>query len=460
LRPLAALAAVAALALPAHAATPKIDPALHDQALEILKKGVSFRTVKGAGNVPAYAAYLKGVLVQAGYADSEITITLWNDTAFLLARYPGTDPKLKPLVILGHMDVVEARREDWQRDPFTPVIENGFIYGRGATDNKFDVSMAVATLANLRREGWKPRREVILALSGDEETAQTTAAEMAKRLKDAELVLNVDGGGGALRNGRPVGYGIQGAEKTYADFQLTVTDPGGHSSRPTATNAIYRLAHALARIEAYRFPVMSNEVTRGQLAATAPSAPGPLGEAMKRFAANPTDTAAAATIYADADYGPMLHTTCVATMLEGGHATNALPQKAQAVVNCRIFPGTPSESVRQELLRVAAEPGLTIARMADGAIDAPASALRPDVMAAVTKAVRARYADVPITPSMDYGASDSMFFRAAGIPAYGVSGMFTEPGTSFIHGLNEKAPLATLDGDLVHYDVLFKELAK
>lgn len=455
-----ACAAALALALPAQAASPRIDPALHDQALEILKRGVAFRTVKGAGNVPAYAAYLKGVLTQAGFKDAEVTITPLGDTAYLLARYPGTDPKRKPIVVLGHMDVVEAKREDWTRDPFTPVIENGYIYGRGATDNKFDVSMVVATLANLRRESWKPGRDVILALSGDEETNGATAAEMSKRLKDAELVLNVDGGGGAVRDGKPVQYGIQGAEKTYADFQLTVTDPGGHSSRPTPSNAIYRLAHALERIEAYRFPDMFNDVTLGELRARAASGSGSVGEAMKRIAANPKDADAIATLSRNVDYGPMLHTTCVATMLEGGHATNALPQKAGAVVNCRIFPGASSESVRQTLAKVAAEPGLTVTRMDDGAIDAPASALRPDVLAAVTKAVRARYPDVPIVPSMDYGASDSMFFRAAGIPSYGVSGMFAETGQSFIHGLNEKAPLDTLDGDLVHYDILLKELAK
>ncbi len=455
-----AVALVLALAAPAHGAAPKVDPALHDQALEILKRGIAFRTVKGADQVKPYAEYLKGVLVEAGYKPDEVTIEALGGSHFLVARYPGTDPRRKPILVAAHMDVVEAKASDWTRDPFAPVIENGVIYGRGATDNKFDLSMVVTRLADLRRKGWKPGRDVILLLTGDEETAQTNAAELARRYKDAELLLNVDGGGGAVRDGKPIGYGIQGAEKTYADFQLTITDPGGHSSRPTPSNAIYRLSRALGRIEAHRWPAMFNDFTLGELKVRAGQTPGPLGEAMKRIVADQTDAAALETLSRDVDYGPMLHTTCVATMLAGGHATNALPQKAEAVVNCRIFPGVSSESVRQTLLQVADEPGLTMTRMADGAIDAPASALRADVLAAVTKAVRARYPDVPIVPSMDYGASDSMFFRAAGVPAYGVSGMFAETGQSFIHGLNERAPLDTLDGALVHYDILLRELGK
>jgi acetylornithine deacetylase/succinyl-diaminopimelate desuccinylase-like protein len=458
----AALFAASALAAPKPAApkAPAADPALHDQALEVLKRGIAFNTSEGAGNTVAYAEYLKGLLVAGGYKADEIVIEPMFGTALLTARYPGTDPKAKPLVISGHMDVVAANPADWTRDPFTPVVENGWIYGRGAVDDKYDVSVVVTELARLRREGWKPGRDVILALSGDEETNMRTTAVLAKRLANAELVLNTDGGGGELKAGKPTPYGIQGAEKTYADFTVTFTDPGGHSSRPTPSNAIYRLAKALDRVAAYRFPTMSNEITRAALAAEGADTPGPVGEALKAFAADPTNAQAIEALSANPDVNPRLRTTCVATMISGGHATNALPQKASATVNCRIFPGTPSEQVRQTLVTVIDDATAQVKRLDDGSIDSPASPMRPDVVAAVTKAVHARYPGLTIVPSQDSGASDSMYFRALGVPSYGVSGLFMEQGQSFIHGLNEKAPVAGLDGDLAHWDSLLRDLGK
>ena len=459
IRTFAAALLATAVAAPALAA-PKAPPVPHDQALEILKTSISHRTVAGAGNTVAYAEYLKGVLLAAGYQPSEITIEPMVGTAFMIARYPGTDPKRKPIVISGHMDVVEAKPEDWTRDPFTPVVENGYVFGRGAVDNKFDVSMMVATLANLRKQGWKPGRDVILALSGDEETTMRTTAVLAQRLKDAELVLNIDGGGGSLtEDGKPVSFGVQGAEKTYADLTLTVTDPGGHSSRPTPTNAIYRLAKALDKLEAYEWPTMSNDITRASLAAAGGNTPGAVGAALKAFAADPTNAAAIKTIRDDPAWSPALHTTCVATMLSGGHAPNALPQKAVATVNCRIFPGTSSESVKQTIAGIVG-PGVTVARLDDGSIDSPASPLRDDVMKAVTKAVHARFPGLPIVPSQASGATDSMYFRAAGVPSYGVSGLFMKDSDEFSHGLNERAPISAIDGDLAHYDSILRDLAK
>jgi len=452
-----ALLASTALAAPK---PPTVDPALHDQALEILKRGIAFNTSEGAGQTVAYGEYLKGVLVAGGYAPGEVTVEPMNGTAILVARYPGTDPKKKPLVISGHMDVVAAKREDWTRDPFVPVVEDGWIYGRGAVDDKFDVSMVVAKLAQLRKSGWKPGRDVILALSGDEETQMRTTAVLAERLKDAEVVLNTDGGGAGLKDGKPTPYGIQGAEKTYADFIVTITDPGGHSSRPTPTNPIYRLDRALDRVAGYQFPTMSNEITRAALKAEGDVTPGPVGEAMKAFAANPQDPKAVATLSAEVSVNPMLRTTCVTTQIAGGHAPNALPQKAWANINCRIFPGTSSESVKAKLAEIMADPTATITRPDDGGLDTPASPLRPDVVAAVTKAVHARYPGLAITASQDSGASDSMYFRAKGVPSYGVSGLVMEEGVSFIHGLNEKAPVAGIDGDLAHWDSLLRDLAK
>ena len=457
------VAALASAALASSAlAAPKPGPALHDQALEILTKGVAFRTVKGAGNTPAYAAYLKSVLVAAGYKPDDVRVEETDGTAILIARYPGADPKKKPIVVLGHMDVVEARREDWQRDPFTPVVENGYVFGRGSVDNKFDLSMAVAALAELRREGWKPGRDVILALSGDEETEMASTQKLAAQLKNAELVLNDDAGGGLLgEDGKPVIYQLQAGEKTFADFTLTVTDPGGHSSRPGATNAIVELAQALAKVGAYKFPAVQSELTTAYFKASAPLTPGPAGAAMKAYLVNPKDEAAIATLSAEPEYVGQVPPPCVAPMVNAGHATNALPQKATANINCRIFPGTPSEQVRQTLAKVIDDPKVTVARvMGDGSIDAPASPLRPDVMAAVTKAVHAQHPTLTIVPSMSAGATDSMHFRALGIPSYGVGGLYMKPSDDFTHGLNERAPVAAIDGALAHWQVLLKELAK
>ena len=458
----AGLAAAAALAsTPVMAQPPKADPALHDQALELLKKGISFRTVIPGNQVPVYAAYLKSVLVGAGFKDDEVKIEPVAGSAVLVAHYRGTDPKLKPIVIIDHMDVVEAKPSDWTRDPFTPVVENGYVFGRGAIDDKFDVSMIVTVLSKLKREGWKPGREVILALSGDEETLMQTARHLSQELKGAELVLNGDAGGGELsEDGKAQIYTLQAAEKTYADFEITVTDPGGHSSRPGKTNAIYQLGADLARLSAFQFPAMQSEITMGSFRAAAPSEPGPVGEALRAYVANPKDEKAIAVLSADRDMVGQLRTTCVATMIQGGHATNALPQKATASVNCRIFPGTPSEEVRKTIVKVIADPGASVVRENDGSIDAPASPLRADVLAAVTKAVHARYPGLPVAPGMSAGATDSMFFRALGVPAYGVAGVFMKSSDDFAHGLNERVPTATIDGALFQWESILKDLAK
>lgn len=456
---LAALISTSALAAPP--TPPKTDPALHDKALALLTKGIGFRTVIPGDQVPVYAAYLKGVLVQAGFKPEEVKIEAVEGSAVLVARYAGTDPSKKPIVVIDHMDVVEAKREDWTRDPFTPVVENGYVYGRGAIDDKFDVSIVVTVLSKLKREGWKPGRDVILALSGDEETLMHTARKLAADLKGAELVLNGDGGGGSLtEDGKPEVYSLQAAEKTYADFAITVTDPGGHSSRPGSTNAIYQLGADLARLAAYQFPAKESEITMAGFKAAAPNKAGPIGEALRRYVANPKDEAAIATLSADRDFVGQLRTTCVATMITGGHATNALPQKSTASVNCRIFPGTPSEEVRQTLIKVIADPGATVTRLDDGSIDAPASPLRPDVLAAVTKAVHARYPGLPVVPGMSAGATDSMFFRALGVPAYGVGSAFMKSSDDFAHGLNERVPVDTIDGALGQWESILKDLAK
>lgn len=443
------------------AGSPKIDPALHGQALGILQKSISFRTVEGAGQVPAYAGYLKSVLVDAGFAAGDITVEPVANTATLVAHYRGTDSKKKPLLVIGHMDVVEARREDWERDPFTPVVEKGYVFGRGSSDNKFDISMITATVANLKRTGWKPKRDVILAFSGDEETQMVSTRKLAQQFKDAELVLNGDAGGGLLsEEGEPVVYGVQAGEKTYADFKLTVTNPGGHSSRPTQPNAIVQLSQALDRIGKYEFPPMHNELTLAYFRESLPKLSGPTATAIKSYLANPEDPQAIATLSADPSYVGQLRTTCVATQIEGGHAPNALPQKAVANINCRIFPGVKVADVQKTLAKVAADPAIAVTLPGSGSVASDASPLRKDVMDAVTKAVHARFPGLSIVPSMSAGATDSMHFRALGVPSYGVSGLFMKDSDEFSHGLNERVPVAAIDGALAHWDSLLKSLAR
>ncbi len=286
------------------------------QALDLAKAAIALPSVAGPGNAtPAVAALYKAALVAGGWADADVTITPTGDTAYLIGTWRGSDPRLKPLVISGHMDVVAANRADWQRDPFTPVVEHGLLYGRGATDMKLDGTTAIAALVELRREGYRPRRTIIIEFSGDEETAMKTSGMIAEKLKDAELVLNIDGGGGALdeKTGKPLYWTWQGAEKTYADFELTVTNPGGHSSAPRRDNAIVQLAQALTRIGAYHFTPEVNDLTRAYFVEAAKYEDPTTAAAMRAFAANPRDPAAIATLTANYETVGSIGTTCVVT---------------------------------------------------------------------------------------------------------------------------------------------------
>jgi carboxypeptidase PM20D1 len=435
-------------------------------ALEILQKSVSFATAVGNQQTPAYAAYLRDTLQTAGFAAADMQIEPQHEgaaaTATFTARWPGKDPAKKPLLLIGHMDVVTAKREDWVRDPFTPTVDGGYLYGRGVKDNKFDISMMMAVLLKLKRAGFVPSRDIILALTGDEETTGKGAHRLADRYRNAELVLNGDSGGGKLDNqtGAAVSFAIQGGEKTYVDFTLTVTDPGGHSARPTATNAIYKLSNALVRLEAHRFPVQSNELTKGYFRVTAPVTPGPVGEFMRRYVANPSDAEAVEGLAKQPELVGLLRTTCVTTQLAGGHAPNALPQRATANVNCRIFPGTTVNSVQQTLQQVLAEPGIAVTWDASVTKEAPASPLRKDVMTAVTKAVHARYPKLPIAPAMSPGATDGRDFRALGVPVYGVSALFIKPADDFAHGLNERIPLDAIEPAVAFWESLVRDLSR
>jgi len=449
-----ALLGAACAAVPALAAD-KTDVA---RATEILGRSVAFATVEGRGQVPAYAAYLAGELKAAGYADGDISIEPLGETAALIATYRGTAKK-KPIVLNAHMDVVAAKREDWEREPFKMIADGPYLFGRGIADNKFDLSVIVATLIRLKREGFKPSRDIVLVLTGDEESAQKTTAALAPRFKGAELVLNGDGGGGTLgEDGKPMYYSLQAAEKTYADYKVTVTDPGGHSSRPTGSNAIVALSAAVGRVAAYQFPAEASDLTRAFFRETAKRTPGELGQAMARFAADPTDAAAIAALSAESEYIGNVRTTCVATMIEGGHAPNALPQRATANINCRIFPGNSPESIRVKLQELVGDKAaVTLPEEFPASNISP---LRADVMAALRKAIDTRAKGLAIVPGMSAGTTDSVFFRGQGIPSYGVSGLFMKPSDDFSHGLNERVPAASIGPALDHYHTLLTELAK
>nr|WP_310524409.1 M20/M25/M40 family metallo-hydrolase [Polymorphobacter sp.] len=450
------LLALLALTVPAHAA-----PGDAGEAKSILMKGVGFDTVKGRGKVPAYATYLKSVLVAGGFAASDIAIEPVGETANLHLVWKGTGKK-PPMAIAGHMDVVEADPRDWVRDPFTAVEDGGYVFGRGVGDNKFDVSMVVATLVALKSKGFVPNRDIHFFLSGDEETAGVTAELQAKQAKAAgvDFLLNTDGGGGGIDEaGKPVGYGLSAAEKTYADYTLTVTNPGGHSSRPTVPNAIAQLAAAASKIDAYRFTPQINDITRASLADEGKKTGGKLGAAMIAFARDPADAEAIAVLRAEPGQIGQIGTTCVPTMINGGHAPNALPQKAVLTVNCRIFPGVTVETVRQELAKVVNDAAVKVETGQEW-VSTPASPLRDDVVSAVRKAVAAGHPGVAVVPTMEAGASDSVYYRALGIPSYGVGGVFMKGSDVFIHGLNERIPVAAIAPALRHWDVMLHELAQ
>ena len=449
-----ALAAILLAAAPAQAR-----PADTDTAKTILKDSIAIPTVKGRGKVPELAAYYAGVLKEAGFADADIVITPMGETATLEVTFAGTG-KAKPILMLGHMDVVEADAADWTRDPFVAVEEDGYIFGRGSEDNKFDIAMMVATLAQLKKDGFKPKRSIILILTGDEETAMVTTQAMAEKHRGAELALNGDGGGGLIgEDGKAKYYALQAGEKTYADYILEVTNPGGHSSRPADPNAIVQLSHALAKIGAYKFAPQQNELTRVGLPIVADQVGGAAGEALRAFAADPADAAAVAAIRADAEYVGQIGTTCAPTLVKGGHAENALPQRATANVNCRIFPGVSIEAVKTELEAVIGDSAIKVTVL-DNPVASDASPLRADVMAAVTRAVHARFPGLPIIPSMSAGATDSLHFRAVGVPSYGVAGLFSKASDSYAHGLNERVPVDAIPGALAHWDSLLRDLSK
>lgn len=435
-----------------------------DVALDIYRTAVEMPTAKGHGQVPVLANYLAGKFREAGFADEDIHVLPLGETASLVVRYPGDGSSGKrPISISAHMDVVEAKRADWERDPFKLIEEDGYFFGRGTVDDKAGITAVVTNFLRLKAEGWVPNRDLIIAFSGDEETGMLTTRALVKEhinLTASEFVLNADAGGGTIPEdgGRPASYGMQAAEKTYATFELTVRNPGGHSSRPRSDNAIYDLADAIKKIQAHKFPVRQDELTRAYFKGTGKNTGGDLGKAMLAFAEDPKDEWAVKTLRANSSYVGTLGTTCVTTMLRGGHAENALPQSATVTVNCRIFPGEGVAATEATLKQVVANDAIEFKLLTD-ATESDPSPLRSDVLTALQKAVNVNYPDLEIIPAMSSGGTDGMHFRAAGIPSYGVNGIYMKSSDNFAHGLNERLPVSSFYGNIEHWYVLLKAIA-
>lgn len=433
------------------------------KTLEIYTKVISFETSKGLGNVPKMANYLAGELRAAGFPEQDIEVVPLGETAALIARYRGDGSSGKaPILLLGHMDVVEALEDDWERPPFELTQDDTYFYARGTDDNKFGITHLTSTFIRLKKDGFVPNRDLIIAFSGDEETGMLTTRMLANDREDlakAEYALNSDAGGGSLKDdGIPTSYHIQAAEKTYVSWDVTIRNPGGHSSRPRPDNAIYDLADAIQKIQQYRFPVRSSDMTLAFFRQTGSQLGGELGNAMLRFAENPGDDAAADRLAIESAYVGTTRTTCVPTMLRGGHAENALPQSATATINCRIFPGVSVDEVKAMLQKVIDNEAAEFVQL-DEATESPISELRPDVVSAVTKAVHARYPGLEVIANMSSGGTDGMHFRKAGIPTWAVGGLFMRPADNFSHGLNERVPIKGFYDALDHWSIILRELA-
>jgi len=410
---------------------------------EIYRELIEINTTDSAGDTTKAAEAMAARLRASGLPAADVQMLAPHPRkGNLVARLRGTGAR-RPLLLLAHLDVVEARREDWSTDPFTLLEKDGYFYGRGTIDDKAMAAIFVDTLIRFKESGFVPDRDLVLALTADEELGATSRyngvrwlLQQHRALIDADFAIN-EGGGGELRNGRPILNRVQTSEKVPMNFRLEVTNKGGHSSRPEKDNAIYRLAEGLTRLGKFQFPVNLNETTRMFLERSAGLRTSQLANDMRAVAATPSDTAAAGRLSDDTLFNAVLRTTCVATRLEGGHANNALPQMARATVNCRILPQEHADDVQQTLARVLADETITITSTSQE-ISSPPSSLRPELMRAVERITTAMWPGVPVIPTMSTGATDSRFLRNAGIPAYGVSGLFVESSDNRTHGRDER----------------------
>jgi len=440
-----------AFVLLATAAVPaQTDDADRRLAHDIFKQLIEINTTDSVGNVTSAAEAMAQRLRDAGFPAGDIQVLGPNDRKNnLVVRLHGTGAK-KPLLLMGHLDVVEARREDWTTDPFQFVEKDGYFYGRGTQDMKSDDAIFLVTLIRFLKEGYKPDRDIILILTADEEGGSSNGVDWLLRdrreLIDAEFALNPDNGAVETVKGKPWMVSMDVTEKTYADYRLEVTNPGGHSSLPVPDNAIYHLTDALSRLQRHQFPFEMSAVTRAYFEQMSAIEKGQTAVDMKAILKTPPDRAAASRLSKNAFYNAMLHTTCVPTRLAAGHANNALPQRATANVNCRILPGHSREEVRQALIGIFADPKITVryispaGEVQDQAPEDKGAApvvLRPDVMQPLQAVVTAMWG-VKVVPSMNEGASDGVYTNAAGIPAYGITGVGIDLDDVRAHGRDER----------------------
>jgi len=433
-------------------------------ALDIYRHIIEIDSSSESGGAPRVAAYLASQLIAAGFPTKDIEVIPLEDTAALVTTYRGDGSSDKgPILLLGHMDVIGANPDEWDRPPFELTRDDTHFHGRGTSDNKFGIAQLTATFIRLKAEDFQPNRDLLLVFMGDEETEGKTAHYLATQREDiagAEFALNSDAGGGVLDSeGKALVYRIQVAEKTYATWEITVRNPGGHSASPRSDNAIYDLADAVQKLRKHRFPVRWNDMTLAYFRETGKQLGGELGDVMSHFADNPQDHEAADRLFAEPSYVGSTRTTCIPTMLRAGQAENALPESATITINCRIFPGISADEVKAVLQEVVGGEPFEFRHIGTPIIESPASPLRPDILAAIRKAAHAQHPGIPLIPYMSSGATDGMYFRNAGIPTWAVGGSFKKPGESHAHGLNEQMPIKAFYGALDHWSIILRELA-
>jgi acetylornithine deacetylase/succinyl-diaminopimelate desuccinylase-like protein len=456
LRGVAAAAAVAASAVAppgVTAAAPAGAPRADQLAFRSLyRELIETNTSHSTGSCTLAAEKMAAHLRAAGFPDADLhsfAVAEHPKDGGLVAVLPGTDRGAKAILLLAHLDVVEARREDWTRDPFTLIEEDGYFYGRGTFDDKSMAAVWVDTLVRLRKEGYRPKRAIKMALTcGEEAGSAFEGAEYLvkheRQLIDAAFALNEFAYGVLDAQGRRVVMEIEAGEKTDQDYRLEVVNPGGHSSRPVKNNAIYRLAAGLTRLSNYEFPVQLNDTTRTYFSRMSTIVGGETGAAMKALVADPADAKAAATLSQDPRLNAMLRTTCVATLLDAGHATNALPQRARANINCRIFPGVAIKDVRQTLARVLADPEISVTTVEPSYPVVLAPPLTAAIMNPIEQVTHRIYPGIEVVPVLQAAGTDAVYLAESGIPTYGISGMFVDPDLSNIHGLNERIRVQSL----------------
>jgi acetylornithine deacetylase/succinyl-diaminopimelate desuccinylase-like protein len=450
----------------------QLDEGNRQLARDLLKELIETNTTDSVGNVTTAAEDMANRLRAAGFADADIQILGPNDRKKnLVVRMRGTGLR-KPVLMLGHLDVVEARREDWTSDPFQLVEKDGYFYGRGTEDMKASDAIYVLTMMRLKREGYTPERDIILALTADEEGGKSNGVDWLlknnRQLIDAEFALNADGGGVITEKGKPFVVAMDASEKLYADYELEVTNPGGHSSLPTPENAIYRLSDALVGLQNYRFPFELNDVTRAFFEQTAKVQRGQVAADMLAITRTPPDQAAIERLSQDPYYNSTMHTTCVATRLEAGHANNALPQRATANVNCRILPGHSRDEILKDLRSAIADPKVSASYVNNGMKvimgdrekkALPPVPLNPAVMLPLEEQAARMWPGAPVVPTMGTGATDGVYTNAAGIPTYGVCGLAIDVDDDRSHGRDERLPVESYYNGAVFYYRYLKAVA-